>query len=201
MLMVFSGCRPRTTRYPIPPSYGSPNSDYIDIRAGWRLTAVTPILKSGGYVLKSLDRQNSGNTITLSADSDFLGYEVSHYAVRGQRGGRVRVEFSSAEITRDGKTLPQSQPIVPLFQLARRINFLRLIYLIRISQADHNMAVVVASRLDALDALTRQVQADPMDGCKVSRDASCSWIPEGIAVRPEALGIVDGVAKWADAQR
>jgi hypothetical protein len=199
--MFFSGCGLRTTRLPIPPPNGSPNSDYIDIRAGWRLTTVTPILKSAGYVLKSLDRQNSGNTITLSADADFVGYEVAHYAVQGHRGGRVRVKFSSAEITRDGKTLPQSQPIVPLFQLARRINFLRLIYLIRISQADHNMAVVVASRREALDALTRQVQADPIDGCKVSRDASCSWIPEGIAVRPEALGIVDGIAKWADAPR
>jgi hypothetical protein len=199
--MFFSGCAPRTIRLPIQPANGSPNPDYIDIQAGWRLTAVTPLLKSGGYVLKSPDRQNSANTITLSADSDFLGYEVSHYAVRGQSGGRVRVEFSSAEITRDGKTLPQTKPIVPLFEQARRPNFLRLIYLIRISQADHDMAVVVASRLDALDALTRQVQADPSDGCKVSRDASCSWIPEGIAVRAEALRTVDGLEKWADAPR
>jgi hypothetical protein len=126
---------------------------------------------------------------------------VAHYAVEGKKGGRVRVEFSSADVTRDGKTESQLQPIAPLFQLARRPNYLRLIYLIRVSQADHNMAVAAASRLDALDAITRAVEANPADGCKVHRDASCWWIPDGIAVRPEALKTVNGIEKWVDAPR
>ncbi len=103
LLTFLSGCAPRTARVPVPPPNRSPNSDYIDIQAGWRLTAVTPILKSGGYVLKSLDQHIGGNAITLSADPDFIGYEVAHYAVIGQRSGRVRVEFSSAEVSKDGK--------------------------------------------------------------------------------------------------
>jgi hypothetical protein len=113
----------------------------------------------------------------------------------------VRVEFDSAEVTKEGKTQPQPQSIAPLFQVARRPNYLRLIYLIRISQADHNMAVVTARRLDALDALTRQVQTNPADGCKVGQRASCVWIPDGIAVRAEVLKTVDGVEKWVDAPR
>jgi len=61
------------------------------------------------------------------------------------------------------------------------------------------MAVVTARNIDALDALTRQIQTNPADGCRVDRRASCVWIPDGIAVRAEALKTVDGVEKWVDA--
>jgi len=195
LLTFLSSCAPRTARLPVPPLK---NSDYIDIQGGWRLTAVTPILKSGGYVLKSLAQQTSGSTVTLSADTDFVGYEVAHYAAVDQKRGRVRVEFRSAEVFKDGKTEPQLQPIVPLF---RRPKYLRLIYLIRLSHSDHNMAVVAATRLDALDELTQQLLGNPADGCKPGRYATCWWIPEGIAVRPEALRNVNGMEKWVDAPR
>jgi len=178
----------------------SANNDYIDIQAGWRLTVVTPILKSGGYVLKTPDKPTDSNAFTL-AGTDFVGYEIAHYDVKGQRGKRVRVEFNSAEVTKEGKTQVQRQPIAPLFQMARRANYLRLIYLIRISQADHNMAVIAARTIDALDAITQEVQTNPADACKVDSRTSCVWIPEGIAVRAEVLKTVDGVEKWVDAPR
>jgi hypothetical protein len=130
-----------------------------------------------------------------------VGYEVSHYEVKGQKGGRVRVEFNSAEVTKENKTQPQAQSIAPRFQVARRPNYLRLIYLIRISQADHNMAVVAARKIDALDAITRQIQTNPAGGCNIDRRASCEWIPDGIAVRAEVRKIVDGIEKWVDVPR
>jgi hypothetical protein len=199
VLTLLTACALRTARTAAIPA-GSANNDYLDIHPGWRLTAVTPMLKSGGYVLKTPDKPASSN-FTLSAGTDFVGYEVAHYEVKGQRGGRVRVEFVSAEVTKDGKTQPQPQSIAPLFQVARQPGYLRLIYLIRISQADHNMAVVAARKMDALDALTRQIQTNPAEGCKVDRHASCAWIPDGIAVRAEVLKTVDGVEKWVDAPR
>lgn len=197
---LLAGCASRTTRMGATPA-GSANNDYLDIQAGWRLTAVTPILKSGGFVLKTPDKLISSNGLTLSAGTDFVGYEVAHYEVKGPRGGHVRVEFDSAEVTKEGKTQPQPQSIAPLFQVARRPTYLRLIYLIRISQADHNMAVVAARKIDALDAITRQIQTNPTDGCKVDQRASCVWIPDGIAVRAEVLKTVDGVENWVDARR
>ena len=200
VLTFLTGCSLRTPRVAATPA-GSANNDYLDIRAGWRLTAVTPILKSGGYVLKTPDKPTGSSGFTLSAGTDFVGYEVAHYEVKGQRRGRVRVEFNSAEVTKEGKTQPQPQSIMPLFQAAQRPIYLRLIYLIRISQADHNMAVVAAREVDALDALTREIQTNPADGCKVDRGASCVWIPDGIAVRAEVLKTVDGVEKWVDAPR
>lgn len=152
-------------------------------------------------MLKSLNQQTNGNAVTLSAGDDLIGYEVANYTAKGQRGGRVSIEFSSAQVTKAGKTEPQTQPLAPLFQVARRPTHLRLIYLVRVSQADHNMAVVTANRLDTLDAITRQAEANPAEGCKIERHASCSWIPEGIAVRPEALKTVSGVEQWVDAPR
>jgi hypothetical protein len=199
-LILLTGCASRTAHVAATPA-GSANNDYLDIQSGWRLTVVTPILKSGGYVLKTPDKPTSGNGFTPSAGTDFVGYEVANYGVKGQRRGRVRVEFNSAEVTQQGKTQPQPESIAPLFQVARRANYLRLIYLIRITQADHNMAVVAARNIDALDSLTRQVQTNPADGCKVNQRASCVWIPEGIAVRAEVLKTVDGVEKWVDAPR
>ena len=172
VLALLTGCASRTARMAATPT-GSANNDYLDIQAGWRLTAVTPILKSGGYVLKTPDKPTSSNGFTLSAGTDFVGYEVAHYDVKGQRGGRVRVEFNSAEVTKEGKTQRQQQSIAPLFQVAREAIYLRLIYLIRISQADHNMAVVAARKIEALDALTRQIQTNPAEGCKVDRHSSC----------------------------
>jgi hypothetical protein len=200
VLTLLAGCASRTTRIAATPA-GSANNDYLDIQAGWRLTAVTPILKSGGYVLKTPDKPISNNGFTLSAGTDFVGYEVAHYEVKGPRGGHVSVEFDSAEVTKEGKTQPQPRSIAPIFQVARRPTYLRLIYLIRISQADHNMDVVAARKIEALDAITRQIQMNPADGCKVDRRASCVWIPDGIAVRAEMLKTVDGVEKWVDAPR
>lgn len=201
VVTLLTGCGPRAVRIAATAA-GPANNDYLDIQAGWRLTAVTPILKSGGYVLKTPDKPTiSGNGFTLSAGTDFVGYEVAHYEVIGQRGGRVRVEFNSAEVTKEGKTQPAPQSIAPLFEAARRPIYLRLIYLIRISHADHNMAVVAARKIDALEAITRQIQTNPADGCKVDRSASCVWIPDGIAVRAEVRKTVDGVEKWVDAPR
>ena len=200
-LALLAGCASRTARFPLSPPSNSASNEYIDIQAGWRLTVVTPISKSGRYIVQSVNQQRTGNTITLSGGNDLLGYEVAHYAVKGKPKGRVQIEFSSAEITKDGKSEAQPKSIAPLFQFARGgATFLRLIYLTRMSAADHNMAVVAARRFDKLGAITRQVLTNP-DDCEIVRNGSCSWIPEGIAVRPEQPKTADGVETWVDAPR
>lgn len=153
--------------------------------AGFHVRAITPILKSGVYALTPQQQSTEGKTVTLSVGSDFLGYETSYYSVRPRRGVGVKVVFTGADVTKDGVTTPQPRSIAPLFQLPRNSRFVRLIYLIRVSDADHNMALAAADRIETLEALTRQVKADPVNGCKTSGRAYCSWIPEGIAVRAE----------------
>src|SRR3954469_17476375 len=122
------------------------NSEYIDLQPGWRLRVVTPLGKAGDYKLKFREVAESGNQVTLSVD-DFGGYETSYYAVDPRNDG-VRVRFSSAEVTRDGSTSPVTKTVVPLFTAAARNRYVRLVYLTRVSNADHNMAVVACQKLD-----------------------------------------------------
>lgn len=193
---VLTACAPRRVQVPAP---AATEPNYIDLQPGWRLRVVTPILRSGGYRLQPLDQQAVGNTIAVSTGTDFLGYETAYYGVRA-RGRGVRVEFNSAEISQDGKTALQPQPVAHLFQLPRNARYVRLIYLLRTSQADHDMAVVATGEMDALATLTSEVQADPSSGCRTDSARFCSWIPAGIAVRPEIRKDVDGVNQWVPAR-
>jgi hypothetical protein len=193
--LSLSGCAVRHT--PAPAAAIQPvNPGYIDLEPGWRLRVVTPILKSGGYRLNFTDETTSVNTITLSPGDDFLGYEVAYYAVKARHG----LEFASAETTREGRTAPQRHPVAHLFQLPRGARHVRLIYLVRASRADHDMAVAAAKDMDALDALTRRVLANPMDACDVGGGAFCAWIPAGIAVVPQIPKTIDGATEWVPAR-
>jgi hypothetical protein len=169
------------------------NSEYIDLQPEWRLRVVTPLGKTGDYKLKFQEVAESGNQLTLRA-ADFGGYETSYYSVEPRRPG-VRVRFASAEVTREGVTSPATKSVVPLFTAAARNRYVRLVYLTRVSTADHNMAVISCEKLNDLEALTRAAQAnDPVCG----KDPRCSWIPAGIAVRPELKRPADGT--WAPAR-
>ena len=142
-----------------------------------------PLLKSGGFRVSGTAQQTDANTISLYS-RESIGYETSYYAVTGKKNGGVRLEFTSAEITRNGKMLPeQNWPALP-FQLPRRAEHIRLIYLVRVSQADHNMAIVASKRLEALNIFTNRLKGSP-NICNVNAEIFCSWVPAGIAVRPE----------------
>jgi hypothetical protein len=115
-------------------------------------------------------------------------------------GNGVQLQFRSAEIVKDGKKSRQTAPRLRLFELASSVPYVRLIYLVRASQADHNMALVAAEDSDSLVTATRLLQTNPGDGCKDGPHGSCSWIPAGIAVRPEERRAVDGVTQWVAVQ-
>ncbi len=167
------------------PLPATPDASYIDLQPGWRLRVVTPILKSGGYRLHAASQRVDGNAITVSAGDDFVGYETAYYAINGRRRAGVSVRFQSAEITKASQANPQSRAMVPLFQLPRWATHVRLIYLERVSRADHDMAVAAAKDATSLETFTRAVQANPTDACRAGRRTYCSWIPAGIAIRPE----------------
>jgi len=44
---------------------------------------------------------------------------------------------------------------------ASKAAHIRLLYLRRLSQADHNLAVVAADRMDILESATKQIRGDP----------------------------------------
>lgn len=127
--------------------------------------------------------EQSGNTIVLSA-GNLIGYEVSYYSIETRGKGRVRLSFRSAELTKDGKTTPaESEPSLP-FALPLKSEHIRLIYYIRNSQSDHNMAIAASRDQDGLNAFTERLKLDP-SVCRTDKAVFCSWVPAGIAVRPE----------------
>lgn len=181
---LLPGCARRAAPIAAVPTAAS--RDFVDLRPGWRLRVVTPLLKSGGFKLQTFVTQVSGNTVTLSDGGELQGYETAFYEVAAHPGGGVRISFASAEVTKQGVSVPQPRPVVPLFDLPPRARFVRLVFLTRISQADHDMAVLAAHDLAAVDRLAAEIQANPRACVSAGRDHYCGWIPAGIAVRAEA---------------
>jgi len=124
-----------------------------------------------------------------------VGYENDYYSVV-KSGSGVHVEFRAAEAVKDGKTSRQPRPLVALFSLPVQMGYVRLIYLVRVSDADHNMAIVGAEDPETLASLTRLVQTNPEEGCRREMHSDCWWVPAGIAVRPEERTIVNGKKEW-----
>jgi hypothetical protein len=164
------------------------DNSFLDLKPGGRLRIVVPVVTSGGYQVatepaKPQGDTPQGKTMVLSANG-LAGYEVSRYSINRAAGGRVRLRFTSAQITKEGTTVEGTHaPGLP-FALPSAAAHIRLIYLIRNSRADHNMAITASRDLDALNGFTAQVRVNP-EVCKQNGAVSCVWVPAGIAVRPE----------------
>lgn len=148
---------------------------------------MTPILRSGAYRMHGPAVEapvQKGDTITVRASPDFLGYEIALYEIVPERSGGVKVRFASATLYREGQRVPQTAPAVRLFEFPRWARHVRLIYLIRASSSDHNMAVLAVKRAEELGPLTRRIGNTPA-ACRADRATLCGWIPDGIAVKAE----------------
>ena len=157
LLVTIAGC-PRKVVRPPAPSEPFVENPYLDLEPDSKLRIVLPLPKAE--------------------------FEITHFRVIGQRRGRVRLQFLSAGVSDDGKTVPEPRaPVLP-FALPPKAAYIRLLYLQRLSQADHNMAVVAADRMDVLEAATKQIRADP-NSCHSDDKIICSWVPPHVAVRPE----------------
>ncbi|HEX4232436.1 MAG TPA: hypothetical protein VHZ07_27470 [Bryobacteraceae bacterium] len=170
----------------IAPASRAPVADnsYLDLVPGGSLRIVVPSLKSGTLPAETQPLQQNGNTFLVSA-ANLAGYDISYYSIDRAPHGHVRLKFTTAEITRDSKTVSSSQaPALP-FPLPLIPQHIRLFYLVRKSRSDHNMAIVASKSLDALNAFTTQLENQP-DVCRTDGEIFCSWIPSGIAVRPES---------------
>jgi hypothetical protein len=159
---------------------------FIDLQPGWRIKVVTPILKSGGYFPNIAAEKEQGNIVRLSSDADLVGYETSYYSVKQRKDQGVKVEIASVLLTKESKTTRQDQPVLQLFNLPSTVRFVRLLYLLRVSGADHDMAIAGANTPGVLDEVTAKIQADPTEQCVVSAQSYCRWVPKGVGVRVES---------------
>lgn len=182
-LTLCFGCAVRRT--PVnavtPPTRGR----YLDLQAGWRVRQVTPDLKSGKFIVDSQTAERGGNSSTIKTSDEFIGYQVAYYSVKTRPGGGVSIRFASARMLTKRKSIQQSKPRVRLFDIPSSMRFVRLVFLTRVSEHDHNQGILAAPSLQELDRLTRTVEADPEKNCRKYADALCSWVPLGIAVQPQ----------------
>jgi len=180
ILFASMGCR--HSAVPVGPT--APNgSEYLDLAAGTSLSINVPLLKSGGYVASMEFVGESGTTLTISLP-DLIGFRVSQYSVQGKADGRVRLKFTSATNTSDGESISEKKATPLPFDLPPNGRHIRLIYSVRSSIADHNMAITAARDVAELNAFTTRLRADPKV-CRQSGAVFCVWVPGGIAVRPE----------------
>jgi hypothetical protein len=202
------GCATRTWRLSrdaagltlAPPARNAPavplprrgDAAWVDLQPGWQVRTITPILKSGGFVMPTVARAR-GNTIELDSSGEFLGMETAFYLV--QPG--VRFELKTVEATVDGRTERRSKPLLRLFETPAVARFARFVYLTRASRADHDMAFLTAATREELEDLTRRVQSNPGAACQ--SNAGCAWVPPGIAVLAQVRVTVDGADKWIPA--
>jgi hypothetical protein len=170
---------------------------FIDLQPGWRVKAFTPILKSGGYLPAFVEQRQPGNNVRLAVPAEVVGYETSYYVVeRREDQSRqdheateqaVKVELNSVLLTKDGKTSRQHRPALALFDLPDTTRFVRLLYLVRVSGADHDMAIVGAATPGALEELTTAIERNPAENCAIGGLGYCKWVPKGIGVQIESL--------------
>jgi hypothetical protein len=158
---------------------------FLDLQPGWRIAVFTPVLKSGGYLPQLNLEEQQGNTIVLSAGDDMVGYGTSRYTIEKKQDGRIRIKFASATIAKQGKTASQSHPLLPLFDLPEDARYVRLIYMVRVSDSDHDTAIAAAKDPIALDQLTEAIESGLGEKCRAQEDVSCVWVPKGIGIQVE----------------
>lgn len=180
---VLAGCAARKPLPPPAPPAGRAVSGprYVDLVPGGRVTVVTPILKSGKFLLQTGEAKEEGNTITLRVGDEFQGYETAVYLV----GEGSRITVGEVKVNKGGVETAVAKPFAPRLRVPGRMRRVRLLFTLKVSDADHNMAVLAARDVQRLAALTERVEADPAGACRTTRNEYCEWVPAGVAVRPD----------------
>lgn len=131
-------------------------------------------------MLPSVQQATGGNTVDLQTGADYLGYEKDFYRVDRLNSGIV-VHFTHAEVyDKSNRKKSQSAPGIELFQPTEDSRYIRLVYLVRESKADHDMAIISAVNTGALEQLTHGVMQNAK--CESGDHATCRWVPRGVAV-------------------
>src|SRR4051812_29493077 len=133
----------------------SSQSEFMNLEPGTRITVVIPLLRSGGYVLPWMTVEGKGFGKTVPADDDFLGYEIAHYRVLARPEGGVRLRFDHADVRQGEKTHKTRTTKLPLFEAVTTERYVRIVFLVRESNSDHDMAVVAANDPVELDKITQ----------------------------------------------
>ncbi len=174
------GCRKAVPTAAVPPA---PTRSWLDLAPGWRLRTVGPVMAGNpdapAFTSEPATLNGQSLNITLKASPNLLGFETFYYSLEATRQGELSLRLTSAVQTIDGKEQPHPAP-QPTLRIPPGARFARLLYLLRASSTDHNMAILAAATIADLTRLTMAIQADPTQ----CRDF-CQWVPPRVALRAE----------------
>lgn len=187
ILTLLSGCA-RHAVQTVPPGAPLPARTYVDLEPGWRLTLITPMRRASArdnwrYGPPSITTVSSdeNRTVTVRLDPNIeFGYERTQYQVlpsglRWQKSIRII----------EGKEEASPVPLLDFLPRPEGKRHARLLFLTRASDQNYNTAVLLAPNAGEMENLTREVRAHPEQGCRLTRQTACVWIPPGVAARPE----------------
>ncbi len=167
---------------------GSGVSGTLDLAPGYRLKLVSPILREGAgpgaSALATEDVTGSDRklSLTVKTSGDFLGYEISWYGIEAKPSATgARVVFATAESHIGNEVTTTQRPRTNYFVFPEGAAYYRLFYLTRVSQADHNIAILSAGSRGKLDQMTDAFNRDPEAYVKAS-PPSCAALPKEVAV-------------------
>jgi len=176
---------------------GTMLSGYLDLAPDYQLKLISPILRDGalsGASALSTDTVSGSDTtlsVTVKASADFLGYEISWYALQPRPAGAgSRVVFAKAESHIGDQVTTAQQPRTNHFRFPEDAAYYRLFYLTRVSQADHNVALLSARSRAELDHQALAFSTDP-DAC--AKVPTCVALPKEVAVTPYITVTAKGV--------
>jgi hypothetical protein len=160
--------------------------NYVEIGAGNRLQAISPILREGAnpegpqYEVGKVTGEGISLAVQLKSSPDLIGFETAWYDLRPKSGGRgFTIVASSAETNIKGKVESQPAPARNYFQFAPEMGFYRLFY-----KADQSEVLAAAGVRAALPT-------DPAT-CERPGGAVCLPIPRGVGVNPYLMVNVNG---------
>lgn len=160
---------------------GMPN--YVEIGAGNRLQAISPMLRGGA--LPDATRSEGGGeggglTVDLKSSPDLIGVETAWYDLRPKAAGSgFTIVPSSAETNIRGEVASLPAPAKNYFQFPPEMGFYRLFY-----KADQS-EVLAAAR-------TRAALPTDLETCDRPDGPVCLAIPRGVGVNPYLLVKVNG---------
>lgn len=200
---AFAGCGHRPALVPVPAPQA--NLPYLNLQPGWRLSIVSSLHPAAAVpddltwnpVDSPASSVNASLTLEAKAPDDF-GYVRAFVSLRRAGGGQgdgVRFRADSAQRHTGGVVEEIAPPEALKAMLPLQSGPARILFLTRAAEVDHDMAILQAKTQAQLAWLTEAVVSSPLESCRVSNDASCRWVPRGVAVCVERPSSADAETK------
>jgi len=160
---------------------GDRRTGQVDLGPGVRLEVTSPLLREGAVPDAPLQMSGRGNSLTVTASTDLLGYENAWYSVQPKPNGPgFAIQPVSAESHIGGTVEPRPAPAADYLSFPPAAAFYRLLY--KSGQTDFTALVIAGRTLADVDRLSKLAESGGVS-CRTPEDL-CVAIPKRVAINP-----------------